>query len=91
MLVSAIAEARGRERDQLPGAWYPRWQQLAVTTPNGPWAHAWPTASMWRHASKALAEALDLAEPPQRLECFGSHSSGGGYRGFLVVLARKGR
>ena len=56
VLVSAIAEARGRELEisyRVRGT-RARWQQLAVTNAEQAWAHAWPTASMWRHASKPL-------------------------------------
>lgn len=72
VLVSAIAEARGRELEisyRVRGT-RARWQQLAVT--NAEQALGARLANRQHVAARfeALAEALDLAEPPQRLECF---------------------
>ncbi|MDF5807229.1 excinuclease ABC subunit UvrC [Pseudomonas aeruginosa] len=93
VLVSAIAEARGRELEisyRVRGT-RARWQQLAVT--NAEQALGARLANRQHVAARfeALAEALDLAEPPQRLECFDiSHSSGEATVASCVVFGPEG-
>lgn len=92
-LVQAIAELRGRElsishRVRTNRA---RWQQLAVT--NAEQALAARLANRQHMADKfeALAEVLDLDEPPQRLECYDiSHSSGEATVASCVVFGPEG-
>src|SRR5690606_29169682 len=71
-VAAAIAELRGREiviSHRLRGT-RSRWQQLAVT--NAEQALGARLANRQHVAARfeALAEALDLDEPPQRLECY---------------------
>ncbi|MBB4820830.1 excinuclease ABC subunit C [Pseudomonas alcaligenes] len=92
-LIQAIAELRGRElsishRVRTNRA---RWQQLAVT--NAEQALAARLANRQHMADKfeALAEVLDLDEPPQRLECYDiSHSSGEATVASCVVFGPEG-
>ncbi|MGA6105597.1 excinuclease ABC subunit UvrC [Pseudomonas solani] len=92
-LIQAIAELRGRElsishRVRTNRA---RWQQLAVT--NAEQALAARLANRQHMADKfeALAEVLDLDEPPQRLECYDiSHSSGEAAVASCVVFGPEG-
>ena len=78
-LAAAVAELRGREiaiSHRVRGT-RARWQQLALT--NAEQALGARLANRQHVAARfeALAEALDLDEPPQRLECYDiSHSSG---------------
>ncbi len=92
-LIEAIAELRGRElsishRVRTNRA---RWQQLAVT--NAELALAARLANRQHMADKfeALAEVLELEEPPQRLECYDiSHSSGEATVASCVVFGPEG-
>ncbi|MDW3711520.1 MULTISPECIES: excinuclease ABC subunit UvrC [Pseudomonas] len=92
-LIEAIAELRGRElsishRVRTNRA---RWQQLAVT--NAELALAARLANRQHMANKfeALAEVLELEEPPQRLECYDiSHSSGEATVASCVVFGPEG-
>ncbi len=92
-LAAAIAAVRGRElaiSHRVRGT-RARWQQLAVT--NAEQALAARLANR-RHVAarlEALGEALGLAEPPQRLECFDiSHSSGEATVASCVVFGPEG-
>ncbi|MEO4046667.1 excinuclease ABC subunit UvrC [Pseudomonas sp. CAU 1711] len=93
VLVAAIAELRGREigiSHRVRGT-RARWQQLAVT--NAEQALAARLANRQHVAARfeALAEALDLGEPPQRLECYDiSHSSGEATVASCVVFGPEG-
>ena len=92
-LIAAIDEMRGRELSisyRVRGI-RARWQQLAVTNAE--------QALMARLANRqhvsarfdALAQALDLDEVPQRLECFDiSHSSGEATVASCVVFGPEG-
>ncbi|MEA1606498.1 excinuclease ABC subunit UvrC [Pseudomonas spirodelae] len=92
-LIAAIDELRGRELSisyRVRGI-RARWQQLAVTNAE--------QALMARLANRqhvsarfdALAQALDLYEVPQRLECFDiSHSSGEATVASCVVFGPEG-
>ena len=92
-VAAAIAELRGRElaisyRVRSTRA---RWQQLAVT--NAEQALAARLANRQHVAARfeALAEALDLLETPQRLECYDiSHSSGEATVASCVVFGPEG-
>lgn len=92
-LIEAITELRGRElsishRVRTNRA---RWQQLAVT--NAELALAARLANRQHMADKfeALAEVLELEEPPQRLECYDiSHSSGEATVASCVVFGPEG-
>ncbi|AYC33083.1 excinuclease ABC subunit UvrC [Pseudomonas cavernae] len=92
-LIDAIHELRGAElsiRHRVRGT-RARWQQLAVT--NAEQALAARLANRQHLAARfdALAEALDLDEPPQRLECFDiSHSSGEATVASCVVFGPEG-
>lgn len=92
-LAAAIAELRGREigiSHRVRGT-RARWQQLAVT--NAEQALAARLANRQHVAARfeALAEALDLDEPPQRLECYDiSHSSGEATVASCVVFGPEG-
>jgi excinuclease ABC subunit C len=92
-LTEAITASRGRS----PGISYrvrstrAKWQQLAVT--NAQQALAARLANRQHLAARfeALAEALDLDEPPQRMECFDiSHSSGEATVASCVVFGPEG-
>jgi len=93
VLIEAIATARGRELEishRVRGT-RARWQQLAIT--NAEQALAARLANRQHVAARfeALAEALDLDEPPQRLECFDiSHSSGEATVASCVVFGPEG-
>ncbi|UTW09816.1 excinuclease ABC subunit UvrC [Pseudomonas benzenivorans] len=92
-LIDAIAEARGRELSishRVRGT-RARWQQLAVT--NAEQALGARLANRQHVAARfeALAEALDMDELPQRLECFDiSHSSGEATVASCVVFGPEG-
>ncbi|MGE8497538.1 MAG: excinuclease ABC subunit UvrC [Pseudomonas sp.] len=92
-LIAAIAESRGRELSishRVRGT-RARWQQLAVT--NAEQALGARLANRQHVAARfdALAEALDLDEVPQRLECFDiSHSSGEATVASCVVFGPEG-
>ncbi|HSC82322.1 MAG TPA: excinuclease ABC subunit UvrC, partial [Pseudomonas sp.] len=93
VLAAALAELRGRElaiSHRVRGT-RARWQQLAVT--NAEQALGARLANRQHVAARfeALAEALDLDEPPQRLECYDiSHSSGEATVASCVVFGPEG-
>jgi len=93
ILIAAIDELRGRELSisyRVRGT-RARWQQLAVT--NAEQALAARLANRQHVAARfdALAEALDMDEVPQRLECFDiSHSSGEATVASCVVFGPEG-
>ncbi|PAU54587.1 excinuclease ABC subunit UvrC [Pseudomonas indica] len=92
-LAAAISEIRGRApaiSHRVRGT-RSRWQQLAVT--NAEQALGARLANRQHLAARfdALAEALDLDEPPARLECFDiSHSSGEATVASCVVFGPEG-
>ena len=92
-LIAAIDELRGRELSisyRVRGT-RARWQQLAVT--NAEQALGARLADRQHVAARfeALAEALDMDEVPQRLECFDiSHSSGEATVASCVVFGPEG-
>ncbi|HSX71248.1 MAG TPA: excinuclease ABC subunit UvrC, partial [Pseudomonas sp.] len=92
-VATAIAELRGRDiaiSHRVRGT-RARWQQLAVT--NAEQALSARLANRQHVAARfdALAEALDLDEPPQRLECYDiSHSSGEATVASCVVFGPEG-
>lgn len=92
-LISAIIELRGVELSithRVRGT-RARWQQLALT--NAEQALGARLASRQHLAARfqALAEALELDEPPMRLECFDiSHSSGEATVASCVVFGPEG-
>ncbi|WP_443190782.1 excinuclease ABC subunit UvrC [Pseudomonas indica] len=92
-LAAAISELRGRApaiSHRVRGT-RSRWQQLAVT--NAEQALGARLANRQHLAARfdALAEALDLDEPPARLECFDiSHSSGEATVASCVVFGPEG-
>lgn len=93
ILIAAIDELRGRELSisyRVRGI-RARWQQLAVT--NAEQALAARLANRQHVAARfdALAQALDMDEVPQRLECFDiSHSSGEATVASCVVFGPEG-
>ena len=92
-VVAAITELRGREIaiSYRVRATRARWQQLAVT--NAEQALGARLANRQHVAARfeALAEALNLDEPPQRLECYDiSHSSGEATVASCVVFGPEG-
>jgi excinuclease ABC subunit C len=92
-LIAAIDESRGRTLNisyRVRGT-RARWQQLAVT--NAEQALAARLANRQHVAARfdALAQALDMDEVPQRLECFDiSHSSGEATVASCVVFGPEG-
>ncbi len=92
-LIGAIEALRGRELSisyRVRGT-RARWQQLAVT--NAEQALASRLADRQHIAARfdALAQALDLDELPQRMECFDiSHSSGEATVASCVVFGPEG-
>ncbi|PAU65854.1 excinuclease ABC subunit C [Pseudomonas sp. PIC25] len=92
-LAAAISELRGRApaiSHRVRGT-RSRWQQLAVT--NAEQALGARLANRQHLAARfdALAEALELDEPPARLECFDiSHSSGEATVASCVVFGPEG-
>lgn len=92
-LASAIASQRGRQPEisvRVRGT-RAKWQQLALT--NAEQALAARLANRQHLAARfeALADALDFAEPLQRLECFDiSHSSGEATVASCVVFGPEG-
>ncbi|MDG1580299.1 excinuclease ABC subunit UvrC [Pseudomonas sp. GOM6] len=92
-VAAAIAELRGCDvtiTHRVRGT-RARWQQLAVT--NAEQALGARLANRQHVAARfeALAEALDLAEVPQRLECYDiSHSSGEATVASCVVFGPEG-
>ncbi len=92
-VAAAIAELRSCEVviSHRVRATRARWQQLAVT--NAEQALGARLANRQHVAARfeALAEALDLAEVPQRLECYDiSHSSGEATVASCVVFGPEG-
>jgi excinuclease ABC subunit C len=92
-LVAAIRELRGKDVSisYRVRATRARWQQLAVT--NAELALSSRLANREHVAARfeALAQALDLDEVPQRLECFDiSHSSGEATVASCVVFGPEG-
>ena len=92
-VAAAIAELRSCEVaiSHRVRATRARWQQLAVT--NAEQALGARLANRQHVAARfeALAEALDLAEVPQRLECYDiSHSSGEATVASCVVFGSEG-
>ncbi|MFC2974740.1 excinuclease ABC subunit UvrC [Azotobacter bryophylli] len=92
-LIAALGEARGWELQisQRVRGTRARWQQLAVT--NAEQALGARLANRQHVAARleALAEALGLDEPPQRMECFDiSHSSGEATVASCVVFGPEG-
>lgn len=92
-ITAAIESLRGREltiSHRVRGT-RARWQQLAVT--NAEQALMARLANRQHMASRfeALAQVLDLDEPPQRLECYDiSHSSGEATVASCVVFGPEG-
>ncbi len=92
-LASAIASQRGRQPEisvRVRGT-RAKWQQLALT--NAEQALGARLANRQHLAARfeALADALDFAEPLQRLECFDiSHSSGEATVASCVVFGPEG-
>ncbi len=92
-LISAIAELRSFDltiTHRVRGT-RARWQQLALT--NAEQAMAARLANRQHLSARfdALAEALELDEPPMRLECFDiSHSSGEATVASCVVFGPEG-
>ncbi len=92
-LAAALAQLRGRElaiSHRVRGT-RARWQQLAVT--NAEQALSARLANRQHVAARfeALAEALELDEPLQRLECYDiSHSSGEATVASCVVFGPEG-
>ncbi|WP_184685190.1 excinuclease ABC subunit UvrC [Pseudomonas fluvialis] len=92
-LASAIASLRGRQPEisvRVRGT-RAKWQQLALT--NAEQALGARLANRQHLAARfeALADALDFAEPLQRLECFDiSHSSGEATVASCVVFGPEG-
>lgn len=92
-LIAAFGGACGRELQisQRVRGTRARWQQLAVT--NAEQALGARLANRQHVAARleALAEALGLDEPPQRMECFDiSHSSGEATVASCVVFGPEG-
>ncbi|MET1081292.1 MAG: excinuclease ABC subunit UvrC [Pseudomonas sp.] len=92
-LIAAIAALRGRELSishRVRGT-RARWQQLAVTNAEQALAARLANRQHLSARFEALAQALDLDEPPQRLECFDiSHSSGEATVASCVVFGPEG-
>lgn len=92
-LIEAIEASRGKEltiSHRVRGT-RARWQQLAVT--NAEQALAARLANRQHVAARfdALAEVLNMDEPPQRLECYDiSHSSGEATVASCVVFGPEG-
>lgn len=92
-LTAALAEARGRELQisQRVRGNRARWQQLAVTNAEQGLAARLANRQHVAARLEALAEALGLDEPPQRMECFDiSHSSGEATVASCVVFGPEG-
>ena len=92
-VAAAIAELRGREiviSHRVRGT-RSRWQQLAVTNAEQALGARLANRQHVTARFEALAEALDLDEPPQRLECYDiSHSSGEATVASCVVFGPEG-
>jgi excinuclease ABC subunit C len=92
-LVSAIDSLRGRElaiSHRVRGT-RARWQQLAVTNAEQALGARLANRQHVTARFEALAEVLNLDEPPQRLECYDiSHSSGEATVASCVVFGPEG-
>ncbi|WP_374323081.1 excinuclease ABC subunit UvrC [Aquipseudomonas alcaligenes] len=92
-LAAAVAELRGREiaiSHRVRGT-RARWQQLALTNAEQALGARLANRQYVAARFEALAEALDLDEPPQRLECYDiSHSSGEATVASCVVFGPEG-
>ncbi|TXI95562.1 MAG: excinuclease ABC subunit UvrC [Aquabacterium sp.] len=92
-VAAAIAALRGREiviSHRVRGT-RSRWQQLAVTNAEQALGARLANRQHVTARFEALAEALDLDEPPQRLECYDiSHSSGEATVASCVVFGPEG-
>ncbi|WP_137887255.1 excinuclease ABC subunit UvrC [Pseudomonas sp. 2FE] len=92
-LIEAISALRGRELSishRVRGT-RARWQQLAVTNAEQALASRLANRQHLAACFDALAQALDLDEPPQRMECFDiSHSSGEATVASCVVFGPEG-
>ncbi len=93
----AIAEAIAQEHGKHMRIGYrvrgtrARWQQLAMTNAEQALQARLANRTQMTARFKALATALDLAEPPQHLECFDiSHSSGEATVASCVVFGPEG-
>ncbi|WP_339083494.1 excinuclease ABC subunit UvrC [Pseudomonas sp. TMP9] len=93
VLIAAIDELRGRELSisyRVRGT-RARWQQLAVTNAEQALAARLANRQHVTARFEALAQALDMDEVPQRLECFDiSHSSGEATVASCVVFGPEG-
>ncbi|HLD65279.1 MAG TPA: excinuclease ABC subunit UvrC [Pseudomonas sp.] len=93
VLIAALLELRGRELSishRVRGT-RARWQQLAVTNAEQALASRLANRQHLSARFEALAQALDLEETPQRLECFDiSHSSGEATVASCVVFGPEG-
>jgi excinuclease ABC subunit C len=92
-LVTAIDTLRGRELSishRVRGT-RARWQQLAVTNAEQALGARLANRQHVTARFEALAEVLNLDEPPQRLECYDiSHSSGEATVASCVVFGPEG-
>jgi excinuclease ABC subunit C len=92
-LITAIDTLRGRELSishRVRGT-RARWQQLAVTNAEQALGARLANRQHVTARFEALAEVLDLDEPPQRLECYDiSHSSGEATVASCVVFGPEG-
>ncbi|WP_313024284.1 excinuclease ABC subunit UvrC [Pseudomonas lopnurensis] len=92
-LINAIAELRGLELSithRVRGT-RARWQQLALTNAEQALTARLANRQHLSARFEALAEALQLDEPPLRLECFDiSHSSGEATVASCVVFGPEG-
>ena len=92
-LISAINSLRGREltiSHRVRGT-RARWQQLAVTNAEQALGARLANRQHVTARFEALAEVLNLDEPPQRLECYDiSHSSGEATVASCVVFGPEG-
>ena len=92
-LASAIASQRGRQPEisvRVRGT-RAKWQQLALTNAEQALGARLANSQHLAARFEALADALDFAEPLQRLECFDiSHSSGEATVASCVVFGPEG-
>ncbi len=92
-LINAIAELRSFDltiTHRVRGT-RARWQQLALTNAEQAMSARLANRQHLSARFEALAEALDLDEPPMRLECFDiSHSSGEATVASCVVFGPEG-
>ncbi len=92
-LIDAISELRGVELaiTHRVRATRARWQQLALTNAEQALGARLANRQHLSARFEALAEALELDEPPMRLECFDiSHSSGEATVASCVVFGPEG-